>query len=586
VQRVSRGSTRSRMQYQVLARKWRPQNFGDIVGQEHVSRTLLNALQSGRLAHAFLFSGPRGSGKTSTARILAKALNCHSGKPGEPCGQCPSCKEITAGNCIDVMEIDAASNTGVDNVRQLIEQARYQPARDKHKIFIIDEVHMLSHAAFSALLKTLEEPPAHVAFIMATTEYHKIPATILSRCQQYSFKLIPYPLILERLQMISESEHIEISREALEQVVFSSGGSMRDAMSALDQVVAFSGSSVKDEDVMTLLGLIEPRILSRTVMAIAGSDIATILDQVAELVEAGQDLQGFCKRLIGQFRNLMVLKAGVKDPGLLGIPESLLPDLEEQAALFSKEDLIRLFETMIKADSSLRYAAQMRFQLEMALIELAHVAKLRSLEDLISEFSSGTGSGETRSPGGRPGPGQAVAQPRPHRPAPAAPIAQERPEENGRESSRIEEHKDNPSFRHSSATIEEEAAPGGPRDLLQKIASAVGSEALESLMHRLGGAKLEKGRLVLEMGSANRFFQSQIRENLAAISRAAATVLGREVEVRMEDGPAVEVNPAETPGPPETKPDSDILEKAKREPIVRSFLDVFPGQVTAEKIES
>ena len=193
------------MQYQVLARKWRPQTFHELVGQDHVSRTLLNALQGGRVAHAFLFSGPRRSGKTTTARILAKALNCHEGTTGEPCGKCVSCIEITAGNCMDVLEIDAASNTGVDNVRDLIEELQYRPARDRNKIYIIDEVHMLSTAAFNALLKTLEEPPPHVAFILATTEYHKIPATILSRCQQYSFKLIQFPLILERLRTIARA---------------------------------------------------------------------------------------------------------------------------------------------------------------------------------------------------------------------------------------------------------------------------------------------------------------------------------------------------------------------------------------------
>ncbi len=281
------------MQYQVLARKWRPKNFNELVGQEHVSRTLMNALQIGRVAHAFLFSGPRGSGKTSTARILAKALNCHKGKPGEPCSECPSCLEIAAGNCMDVLEIDAASNRGIDEIRELKEKTRYSPARDRNKIFIIDEVHMLTQEAFNALLKTLEEPPPHVVFILATTEYHKIPATILSRCQQYSFKLIQYPLIMERLREIAKAEGIEISTIALEQVVFSSGGSMRDAMSALDQVIAFSGATVRDEDVTALLGLVEPKVLGQTVRAIAGNDVAELLKIVADLVEVGQDLQQF-----------------------------------------------------------------------------------------------------------------------------------------------------------------------------------------------------------------------------------------------------------------------------------------------------
>ena len=388
------------MQYQVLALKWRPQSFDELVGQEYVSRTLINALQSGRVAHAFLFSGPRGSGKTSTARLLAKALNCHEGKPGEPCGRCVACTEIAAGGCMDVLEIDAASNRGIDDIRELREKARYNPARDRYKIFIIDEVHMLTPEAFNALLKTLEEPPPHVVFILATTEYHKIPATILSRCQQYSFKLIQYPLILDRLRKIAEAEGIRISDPALEQVVFSSGGSMRDAMSALDQVIAFSGSEVRDEDVSTLLGLVEPRVLAETTRAIAEHDPAALFRTVAELVEAGQDLNNFCRRLSGHFRNLMILKVGISDPALLGIPESVLPDLRAQAELFSREDLLRLFDAFQKVEAGMKYAAQVRFQLEMGLVEMAHIARLRPLEELVAEFSAYADDDPPGGPGG------------------------------------------------------------------------------------------------------------------------------------------------------------------------------------------
>lgn len=572
------------MQYQVLARKWRPQNFQEIVGQEHVSRTLLNSIESRRIAHAFLFSGPRGSGKTSTARILAKALNCHEDRPGDPCGRCPSCTEITAGNCIDVLEIDAASNTGVDNVRQLIEQARYQPARDRHKIFIIDEVHMLSNAAFSALLKTLEEPPAHVAFIMATTEYHKIPATILSRCQQYSFKLIPYPLILDRLRKIAAAEKIEIGEAALEQVVFSSGGSMRDAMSALDQVIAFSGNRVADEDVTTLLGLIEPRILSRTIKAIAGNDVAVILAQVEELVAAGQDLQGFCRRLLGQLRNLMVLKAGIADTAHLGIPETLLPDLREQAALFSKEDLLRLFETLLKTDNAMRHASQARFQLEMGLIELAHVARLSSLEDLISEFASLPDDGETdRRPPGKSHESMTGLSPRTSARESTKPVSG-RSEKNKTEKSPEDDSRSSSSSRETAPEATSNPEPG---DLLSKIASAVGREALESLLRRLSGARLQRDKVLLEMGNANGFFRSQIEENLSIIARAATDVVGSRVTVLLEESRSAAPDSAvETREVPDSKVETEILSKAKNEPIVQSFLDVFPGQVKAEKIDS
>ncbi len=572
------------MQYQVLARKWRPQNFHDVVGQEHVSRTLLNALQSGRVAHAFLFSGPRGCGKTTMARILAKALNCHGGKLGEPCGHCAACTEIVAGNSIDVLEIDAASKTSVDDVRQLIEQSRYNPARDRHKIFIIDEVHMLSNSAFAALLKTLEEPPAHVAFIMATTEYHKIPATILSRCQQYSFKLIPYPLILSRLDEISKTEGIQISHGALEQVVFSSGGSMRDAMSALDQVIAFSGNQVGDDDVTKLLGLVAPRVLSQTVRAIAATDLPVLLRVVAELVESGQDLTNFCRRLSGQFRNLMVLKAGIADPALLGIPESTLPELREQAELFSKEDLLRLFDAFQKIETGMKYATQVRFQMEMGLIELAQIAQLRPLEELISEFSAGAAGGDPRPPAGNTpggaGPGSARI---PNRaPEPPSRPAVSLPQPGPSKPERLES--ETPQAPATAMTNMPDHA-GDSGELLPRIAAAVERGSLESCLLGFAGARAEGSRVILDPGKTSEFARRLIRDNLTDISQAASRILGTAVRVEIGE-PEKKAAPRPEPEVKTSPAEENLLEKVKKEPVVRSFLDVFPGPVRAEKIDT
>jgi len=572
------------MQYQVLARKWRPQNFHELVGQDHVSRTLLNALQSGRIAHAFLFSGPRGSGKTSAARILAKALNCHEGKPGEPCGKCVACVEIAAANCMDVLEIDAASNRGIDEIRELKDKVRYNPARDRNKIFIIDEVHMLTTEAFNALLKTLEEPPPNVVFILATTEYHKIPATILSRCQQYGFRLIQYPIILRRLREISKAEEIEIGDGALEQVVFSSGGSMRDAMSALDQVIAFCGNKVRDEDVTALLGLVEPKILGQAVRAIAQSDLPTLLAIVGDLVESGQDLHNFCRRFSGQLRNLMVLKAGISDPALLGIPESLLPELSEQAQLFSREDLLRLFELFQKIETGMKYATQVRFHLEMGLIELAHLSQLRPLEEIIAEFASYEEGGAPKGPdvrvkGGHAPPRTAMANPSDHNPT-------SKQKGNPRVKS--------PAPEPESGRAPEPASSGNagasssiqdPRAFLLKIAGGVGRESLESLLQSLDCARLDGDRLVLEPGSANDFVLRQIGENLQAITQAAQNVLGKKVKVVLNKAEPQQA-PPETASSQDAPPKGGILEKAKREPVVQSFLDVFPGPVKAEKIDT
>jgi len=578
------------MQYQVLARKWRPQNFREIVGQEHVSRTLLNALQGGRVAHAFLFSGPRGSGKTTTARILAKALNCHAGVPGEPCGKCPACIEIAASNCMDVLEIDAASNTGVDNVRGIIEQVQYNPARDRNKIFIIDEVHMLSNSAFNALLKTLEEPPANVVFIMATTEYHKIPATILSRCQQYRFKLIPFPLILKRLREIAQAENIQVSKDALEQIVFAGGGSMRDAMSALDQVIAFSGLSVSDADVTMLLGLIEPALLGETIRAIAGNNCDALLKIVARLVETGQDLQNFCRRLLAQFRNLAVVKAGVSDPALLGVPEGLVADLRLQAELFSREDLLRLFDTFLKTESDLKYSTQARFQLEMGLIELAQIRRLRPLEELIADFERLISS-QSGAPCVNPPAASTLNSQRGSISTSGKPLRSQagaNDVSDGDASGRIAESRGFP--RSSVQPVSNPEKPEGfleePREFLLRISSVVPKESLQSILQALDGAHQEGNNVVLYPGDANEFYRRQVRDNLELLAQAASRIVGRNVTVILRETDPPPVGDKGASPSTESSPEEEILGKAKREPIVQSFLDTFPGPVKAEKMDS
>jgi DNA polymerase III subunit gamma/tau len=588
VPQVTRGPTHFFMQYQVLARKWRPQNFHELVGQEHVAQTLLNALKSGRVAHAFLFSGPRGSGKTTSARILAKALNCHAGAPGEPCGTCVSCVEIAASNSMDVLEMDAASHGLIDQIREVIDAVNYNPARDRNRIYILDEVHMLSIGAFNALLKTLEEPPPHVVFIMATTEYHKIPATILSRCQQYSFKLIPYSLILQRLQYIAAREKIEISTSALEQVAFASGGSMRDAMSAFDQVLAFSGASVRDEDVIMLLGLVEPAVLEDTTRAIAGNDAEKAIRVVSSLVEAGQDLPNFWRRLLAHFRNLMVVKSGISDPGIVGVPETLMPRMRAQADLFSREDLLRLYDSLFKIEGELKYATQVRFQVEMGLIELSQISRLRSLEELIEEFQRLANGDLTPPPASRSNPPDGSASGG----SPSGSTRNSRPIPEGTRTGPAA----NSSSQGMGTNVQPEPSqpsPGDqPQDLLLRIAGAVSKASLEPVIHSLGGAELNGDVVVLNPGTITEFYRRQIRENLPVIVQAASAVLGRPVRVQIGSEasrtPSPEVPmPSRSPLPAAEPKDekNDLMDRVQKEPVIRSFLDVFPGPVKAEKID-
>ncbi|HKO60336.1 MAG TPA: DNA polymerase III subunit gamma/tau, partial [Pyrinomonadaceae bacterium] len=383
------------MTYQVIARKWRPQSFDEVTGQEAITRTLRNAIEHQRLHHAYLFSGARGVGKTTTARLLAKALNCHKadGPTGTPCrtddpDACASCREITDGRSIDVLEIDAASNTGVDNVRDsIIETVGFAPARDRYKVFIIDEVHMLSKPAFNALLKTLEEPPSRVVFIMATTERHKVPETILSRCQQFEFRTIATSKILERLRQIAKAERIEVADEGLREIARSGEGSMRDAQSGFDQVISFAGAKIKKEDVEMALGVAGADTLIRVINGIAEHQPSEALAVVEDVVMRGHDLRNFCRDLLAHFRDLLVTKVSASEELL----ESAVCDRDElkrQAQLFSESDLVRFFHSLAETETLLKTAAHPRYQLEVGLVKLMEMRRLEPLGNLIERLGA------------------------------------------------------------------------------------------------------------------------------------------------------------------------------------------------------
>jgi DNA polymerase III subunit gamma/tau len=416
------------MTYQVLARKWRPQKFDDVVGQEAVTRTLRNALKSGRLAQAFVFAGPRGIGKTTTARILARALNCVNGPTADPCGVCDACVEISEGRDMDVLEIDAATHTGIDNVREVIVSGlAIMPVRNRYKVFIIDEVHQLSIQSFNALLKSIEEPPPHVVFMMATTELEKIPETVRSRSQVYEFRTIGTKAIADQLRKIVDAEGITAGEESLLLIARDAEGSMRDAQSKLDQVIAFTGRTIAIEDVSTVLGLVGRDLLLDTLDAVAKEDAPAAFALAARAVELGYDLKLVCRELSRLVRDLLVLSvdaARIQDPEIAA--EGERERLKELGGHFSREDLLRAFDLLTRAESDIRAAAQPRYHLELALLRWIYLRKLVPIEDLLVGSDSGrTASTARLLPAPPPtAPQRAASAPsRPMAAPPTAPVA-------------------------------------------------------------------------------------------------------------------------------------------------------------------
>lgn len=388
------------MSYQVIARKWRPQTFEEVTGQEIITQTLRNALEYDRLHHAYLFSGARGVGKTTTARILAKALNCHKtqGKPNlTPClltdpTACPSCIEISESRSMDVLEIDAASHTGIDDVRgTIIDNINFNPARDRYKVFIIDEVHQLSKSAFNALLKTLEEPPGNVVFVMATTELHKVPDTILSRCQEFEFRTIPLQKIFDRLKLIAVAEKIDISDDALREIARSGEGSMRDAQSNFDQVISFSTEKISSLDVTNALGFAGVDVLTNAINSVADRNAKAALEVVDNLISRGYDLRNFCRDVLGLFRDLLVFKVSSGDARLYESAVFGPDDLKLLAEPFSEADLLRFFNSLAETESKLREAVHPRYVLEVGLIKLIEMRKVATIESILERLDALSG---------------------------------------------------------------------------------------------------------------------------------------------------------------------------------------------------
>ncbi|MCU0662100.1 MAG: DNA polymerase III subunit gamma/tau [Myxococcota bacterium] len=394
------------MAYLVLARKWRPQRFADVVGQAHVTQTLSNAIVMDRVAHAFVFSGVRGVGKTSLARILAKSLNCKSGPTVDPCGECESCRSITAGTSVDVIEIDGASNNSVEDIRQLRETVPYRPAIGRFKIYVIDEVHMLSASAFNALLKTLEEPPPHVKFVFATTEAHKIPVTILSRCQRYDFRRIPTNAVMARIRHILAAESIEAEEGALSLIGREAEGSMRDALSILDQVLAASIGKITAADVAALLGVVDAQVLHDISAALLRGDAKACLAAIRDVDHQGYDIPTFSRQLLEHLRNLVVAGVAGGDPSLLGLPEDQAADLTRQATGASLPTLHRLFKHFAEGYESIARSSHPKILLEATLARLASLEPLEPLAQLAARLEglakAGGGGSATATSGGTP----------------------------------------------------------------------------------------------------------------------------------------------------------------------------------------
>jgi DNA polymerase-3 subunit gamma/tau len=560
-----------------LARKWRPQRFEDVIGQRGVVDTLKNAITTGRLAQSFIFAGPRGVGKTTTARILARALNCVNGPTPEPCGTCDACTEIAEGRDVDVLEIDAATHTQVDNVRAVIvEPLSIAPMRNRYKIFIIDEVHRLSKNAFDALLKSIEEPPPYVKFMMATTDLHSVPATIQSRSQIFELKALPVAAIREQLKTITAREKVKVEDAALMLVARSAEGSMRDALSALDQVLAFTSDAVTAADVGAVLGLIARDAQFEIAEIVAREDAAAAFTAANRIVDSGVDLRIVCRELARLMRDLMVVKidaSRLSDPEIAAETErDRVKALSDQ---YSREDLMRSFDLLSEAEYEIRRSSQPRHQFEMTLVQWIHLRKLTPLTELLSGTTGTTGTvGTTGTRASAPPPRPAaftsapqhLSTPAPAPKAPTTPAPVPKVPSTSAPAAKVPP---------STPAPLAEADPAQRSALLSAIRE--GNKALYSMvLAQAQKVELSADAFTLTFAPQHRALKAQLEGKRGWVEQVAKSVTGRPIKLVTKDGDPAPV--AEKAAPTDAKR-ADLTARAKAEPTVQAVLDVFGGEI-------
>jgi DNA polymerase-3 subunit gamma/tau len=561
------------MSYLVLARKYRPQTFEEVVAQAHITRTLTNAISSGRVAHAILFSGPRGTGKTTVARILAKAMNCKEGPTAVPCNVCISCNEITAGKAVDVFEIDGASNNSVDQVRELRENVKYMPAHSLYKIYIIDEVHMLSTAAFNALLKTLEEPPSHVMFMFATTEPHKIPITILSRCQRHDFRRMDLNSISTHMASLCRKEGFEIAEESLGLIAREAGGSMRDGLSLLDQVMTCIQGPITHEQVLNILGIIDRKFIFDLSESILKADIPAVLDLLDDIYDHGHDIKKLYADLTEHFRNLLVAAMGKKVNKLVDLPSGEIDQLVAQAETTSTAVLNQIFDLLFKEEASIRLSAQPKLALEMALIRMLQSKPVLPIDVLIDKLDI---LREEMFASGQP---QEFVGTAPH----SAINAKDR---SAGSQVKTSAGSSKSGAKRSGAETKEASPANSPAENSAEAwtqISKIISNKNPSLAANLAKCRLKKiegQRLEIEVpGNGFTLKMIQREKNMTVLQQVCEDVLGSRKDIRLSAGTTPDDNYQK-----KKSHDNELKKKALSHPLVADAVEIFDGKLIDVKL--